>query len=477
MAQARISFNVHADAPNFSKDALYGLIDGYNPAWLLVMNATKLAIEAARRYPNTQVIARSYAPADDNPLQSWGNWQNFLNHVKADLNAALGGSTLPPNLWIYANNESGDSNELHAYLSGLIGQPELKFVVGNYSVGTPENVGRWHELRDFLRLVSDNRHRAVLALHEYFGVLPTSGFIGGAPNHPAHPDYTVRANWPTDASKLTKWHCGRLDFILAACSQYGIKPPRIVLTEHGADDLGDIKEWAQGLPKTPPYQINRGFRSLWSAWRTLYGADLDVDSFYAGCLIYLDTAVYSHYNGIVEGQLIYSLFSSEQWRQFDIYQSGVPQMLKDYVSIPTQPPPVEPPVLPAFPQDFATRRIPVQMTTTYTIANVRAQPTTNSEIVGRLERDVMTFGWVIPKADLRPDEQVIETQSGMTGVWLPVRFRQNSGTLDGWVFAPLLTYMVVPNEPDDDTARRNVLNMLATVKTLLADVERLVEKI
>lgn len=344
MPQSRISYNVHADAPNFNREYLYQQLDGYNPTWLLIMNATRLAIETARRYPNTQVIARSYAPADDNPLQSWGTWQNFLAHVKNDLNAALNGEPLPPNLWIYTNNESGDSNELHSYLTGLISQPELKFVVGNYSVGTPQNVSRWHELRDFLRLVSDNRHRAVLGLHEYFCVLSTSGFIGGAPNHPAHPDYTIRANWPTDASNLTKWHCGRLDFILAACSQYGIKSPRIVLTEHGADNLTDIADWAQSLPKTPPYEVNRGWRSLWNAWRTLYGADLDVEWFFVDCLIYLDMAVYE--DSIVEGQLIYSLFASEQWKQFDIAYTDIPDMLRKYAGTllpPTTPPPVEPP--------------------------------------------------------------------------------------------------------------------------------------
>lgn len=346
MTQPRISFNCHADAPNFSREYLYAQLDGYNPTWLLIMNATRLAVETARRYPQTQVIARSYAPADDKPLESWGTWQIFLAHVKNDLNAALNGEPLPPNLWIYANNESGDSNELHAYLTGLISQPELKFVVGNYSVGTPQNVSRWHELRDFLRLVSDNRHRVVLGIHEYFGVLPTSGFIGGAPNHPAHPDYTVRANWPTDASSLTKWHCGRLDFILTACSQYGIKPPRFVLTEHGADDLGDIADWAQSLPKTPPYEVNRGWRSLWNAWRSLYGAALDVDRFFVDSLIYLDTAVYARYNGIVEGQLVYSLFASKQWEQFDIAYTGIPQMLRDYAGTTPTPPPVEPPPIP-----------------------------------------------------------------------------------------------------------------------------------
>ena len=345
MTQPRISYNVHADAANFNRDYFHQTLDGYNPTWLLIMNATRLAIETARRYPQTQVIARSYAPDDDNPIGTWGTWQNFLAHVKADLAAALKpGETLPPNLWIYTNNESGDSNELHSYLTGLISQPELKFVVGNYSVGTPQNVGRWNDLINFLRLVSDNRHRVVLGLHEYFGVVPTSGFIGGTPvDTQYHPDYTIRTNWPIPAN-VTKWHCGRFNFLVEVCKAHNIKPPRVVLTEHGADDLDDIGLWSQALPKTAPYTTNRGWRTLWNAWRTLYGADLDVEWFFVDCLIYLDMAVYE--DSIVEGQLIYSLFASKQWEQFDIAYTDIPDMLRKYAGTllpPTTPPPVEPP--------------------------------------------------------------------------------------------------------------------------------------
>lgn len=384
MTQPRISYNVHSDAPNFDRAYLESILDAQRPMWVLIMNAPKLAIELANKYPQTNVITRMFAPADDDPLKSWGTWQNFLNAAK---NALAGtGYAIPENLWVYVNNESGDSDQLHAFLSGLISQPELRFVVGNYSVGTPQDVGRWHQLRDFLRLVSDNRHRVILGLHEYFGVLPTSGFIGGAPNNPLHPDYTIRANWPEDASNLTKWHCGRLDFILAACSKYGIKPPRIVLTEHGADNLTDIAEWAQALPKTPPYEVNRGWRSLWNAWRSLYGSDLDVERFYADCLIYLDKAVYSRYNGIVEAQLIYSLFGSNQWHQFDIAYTGIPRMLVEYAG--TTPPPVEPPDEPMPEPETKAQLLAMVVDAMEDLGIARNQLANVIEILNRLEETI-----------------------------------------------------------------------------------------
>ena len=198
-------------------------------------------------------------------------------------------------------------------------------------------------------------------------------------------------------------------------------------------------------------------------------------------MMYADTVIYK---GLpVEGIHIFCYgHKDSNWKYFDAegYEDFL-RRLEDYNKplppVGEPPPVVIPPVLPAFPTDFAARAAAVNMWTTYTLANVREKPTVGSPIVNRLERDIPTFGWVIPKTELKPDEIVIETQSGMTGVWLPVRFRHTSNTLDGWVFAPLLTYIVVPSEPENDTARRNVLNMLVTVKTLLADVEKLVEKI
>lgn len=347
MTQPRISYNVHADSPNFSKDYLFSVLDGYNPKWLLIMNATKLAIEVALRYPQTQVIARSFAPADDDPLKSWGNAVAFVDAVTQDFKGA--GYTvdkLPPNIWVYANNESGDSDQLHEYLTALIRQPQFRFVVGNYSVGTPTDINRWNRLTDFLTLCSRNRQRVVLGLHEYFGVVPTSGFIGGSPiDTQYHPDYTKRDNWPIPA-KVTKWHCGRFEFLLTVCKSNGITPPRLLLTEHGADNLRDIGAWAQSLPKTAPYDTNRGWRSLVNAWRNLYGASVDVERFFADSLIYLDKAVYA--DTVVEGQLIYSLFASKQWEQFDIAFTGIPDMLRAYagapapVPVPTPEPPDEP---------------------------------------------------------------------------------------------------------------------------------------
>lgn len=354
MTQSRIFYNVHGDAPNFSLSLLWAHIKDLNPKWLLIMNATRAAIETAQRYPQTQVIMRSYVPEDDSPLKVWGTWSAFLAHVKQDLKSSLRlDETLPPNLWIYTNNESGDSNELHDYLTGLISQPELKFVVGNYSVGTPQ-ISRWKQLAPFLRLLDEQRHRVVLGLHEYFCGVPTTGLIGGPPTelkdehgNVIHPDYTKRANWPADVKGLTKWHCGRFEFLVAACKELGIRPPRVVLTEHGSDDLDDINAWADALPKTHPYTEIRGFRTLWNAWRSIENnPNLDVDKHFADCLTYLDEHVYK--DSIVEAQLVFSMFSKPQWAQFDISGTDVPHHLAEYAraQTPTPPPPVEPPVEP-----------------------------------------------------------------------------------------------------------------------------------
>lgn len=337
--QPRISFNVHADAPNFDRDKLWAYLDTYRPRWLLIMNATKFAFETALRYPDVNVIVR-WQGRDDEPLKSWPTAKHYLDFVKADF-AATQYDFIPANLWCNVANEAGDDDVLHRFFSDLIKQPELRFVVGGYSVGTPSE-HRWDEVIPFLRLCSENRNRCVLALHEYFGVVPTSGFVGGAPNDPRHENYIPRSNWPENTSGLVKWHCGRFNFLLQACKAAGITPPRLILTEHGADDLGDIKGWTDMLPRTPPYQEIRGWRTLWNAWRSLYSGALDVELFYADSLIYLDKAVYK--DTPVEAQLVFSWAAGQQWRPFDISDAGVfLAALKEYAGVKPTPPPTPTP--------------------------------------------------------------------------------------------------------------------------------------
>lgn len=356
MTQSRISYNVHGDAQNFSLPLLWAHLDELNPKWLLIMNATSAAISTARRYPQTQVIIR-YGPQDDKPLESWGTAENFVSFVIQDIKGAgYTLETLPPNIWIYTNNESGDSDALHSYISALLRQPQFKFVVGSYSAGTP-SPSRWKQLAAFLRLMHEQRHRAVLSFHEYFCVVAPSGVIGGPPieikdEHGVviHPDFTKRANWFTSLKGLTKFHCGRFEFMLATCKELGIQPPRCLLTEHGADDMSDIKSWSETLPKTAPYTSIRGWRTLWNAWRSFENNPaLDVDRYYADSLIYLDKTIYQ--DSVVEGQLIFSWGAKEQWAQFDISGTDVPHHLLEYAraQTPTPPPPVEPPQPPVEP--------------------------------------------------------------------------------------------------------------------------------
>lgn len=365
--------------------------------------------------------------------------------------------------------------------------------IGGFSVGTtPDNPNGWAQYDTFVQLLCSHPNLFTLDAHEYGLVVPTSGMVT-ADTKPGEVLYFTHAlfradQWPMDFNRVSNaYHIGRIKHLFEYCRMKGYGKPTVDIGECPIDFVSDqqaINDWGKALPHTNPnpvIQHVRGYKSMGKVWPEQVAPGQSIQQTNMAVLKWMRTVVYDSIG--VRSMRVFTYGNSGQapaptdWQDFDWNTDKAMQDVFYSWATADDLPPVEPPTLPAFPQDFATRRIPVQMTTTYTIANVRAQPTTNSEIVGRLERNVMTFGWVIPKADLRPDEQVIETQSGMTGVWLPVRFRQNSGTLDGWVFAPLLTYMVVPNEPDDDTARRNVLNMLATVKTLLMDVERLVEKI
>jgi hypothetical protein len=124
------------------------------------------------------------------------------------------------------------------------------------------------------------RSSVILGLHEYACVVATSGFIGGYPNNAgvAPGDATKKgidlclvSNWPkSTALTTTMFHAGRFKFITAFCRMNGINPPRMILTEHGFDDVSDVKPWAETLPQTPPYYNSRGFKSLVNAWSFLF---------------------------------------------------------------------------------------------------------------------------------------------------------------------------------------------------------------
>lgn len=293
----KISLNIHGSSIA-NKPRLLARVLTTRPRWLLVMDNLNLAEELAAALPETNVIFRRWP--DDNLVRE-KTPQTWVNETAA----LLAGKRL----WAYAGNEQGFGDDVLRWNTEVItlaAARGLKVVVGNFATGTPEP-GDWRRpaALDLLRALDANRAAAVLGLHEYAGGVITSG-LGNPP--------PVKV-WP-DSIPGAAWHCGRYRFVVDTCAEQNIKAPRVVITEHGFDDLSDIKSWLDTLVKTPGYANIRGWRSLVEQWRAWWPS-WSPERAYAEQLIYADRVIYN--NPIIEGQLIFSYgASSEMWRQFDI---------------------------------------------------------------------------------------------------------------------------------------------------------------
>lgn len=370
---SRLSYNIHGH--NLAdRAATLAHLARLKPAWTLVMDNLDLAREVKARVGVGQVIFRAWP---DDGLHTWQDADTWAQETKARIGSS--------DLWAYAGNEPGFSayivrqtaralrveshrvqaarariqnadgalarfkRGLMAFYLWLFGwllvtaeaaavkssvrwaievigaarRHGLKVVVLNLSSGTPQP-DDWRQplALELLRALDSNRDIAVLGLHEYACGVITSGFIGGWPT------LILQKDWPPDVRSLTMWHCGRYMFLIRACEAAGIRPPRIVITEFGFDDMSDVKAWAEMLPRTPGYGSIRGWKSLVEAWKAWYPAWTAEDVLYQS-IDYSERVTYWH--PAVEGLLWFCEgASSPVWDQFNIErQTGLKTRLEE----------------------------------------------------------------------------------------------------------------------------------------------------
>lgn len=361
---SRISFNIHAQFVS-DHDKLINHLSKIKPAAVLVMDGVGLAREIKANLPDTLVISRIYPDEDVQNRKSPTDW------LKERAGQAEGG------IFQYTSNEAGFSPNLikwHIDLIKLAIKSRTPLVIGNMSVGTPESKD-WAAGRELLELLDQHRDLFILGLHEYACGVITSGFLGGFPDNAGVepiPDNAGKGknlipvvNWPTpfDAAQMTMFHCGRFKSLVQYCKSIGLKPPRIILTEHGFDDVSDIKAWSNTLTMTPPFTTIRGWQSAINQWRKWYeplGWSPQRAMFEQ--LTYADRTIYK--NSPVEAQLLYCWAgkSPYQWDQFNLSNADeFLGLLEAYAqsTVPTQPPiPVPDPIPPPPPKPPAPIPVP-----------------------------------------------------------------------------------------------------------------------
>ncbi len=345
-----------------------------DPEWLVMMDNDDLAYWLiSKEYANKAALRHySIGGVKDGSLHRTISARNYYD-------IAVSQHTADERIYIYTTNEplyppfdprwGNDTKKLvdwHVKLMNICINEGGRLVVGNIGVGKVQPA-KWDVFRPMLNLCAQYPEKFVFGIHEYFGGVPTSGFIGGAPDGTTadgisivHEPFVTPDEWPFNPDDLTKWHCGRFNFMLQYLDDVGINYPRILVTEHGADRLDDIAFWLQHSerPRTEGFDSLRGWKSLEALWAKLE-PDATLESFYALALHYLDQTVYSEHvwlNGdrIVEGQAVFTLnFGDIQWFQFNVGDRmdlfSQIQFLLD-VTAPSLPP-VEPPILPSPPVD------------------------------------------------------------------------------------------------------------------------------
>lgn len=306
------------------------------PNWIVVLDGVETAKQFKAASPKTNVIVRLYMP------DGFHYGREPLAYL-IEMRKQVGES----DLWCYVENEAGIRPEWNTSLLAMnaMSKNPLKLVILNLSVGTPQPED-WNapQVIELLKLASEYREWCAIGLHEYFDIVPTSGLIGGFPdNAGAQPnvnnkpgetgkDYIQPINWPlkNEVARLSKFHAGRAMFLVAACKAHNIPMPRMVLTEIGQDDLGDMEAW---VVRRFGEKI-RGYKSALRVWHDLF-PQWKEDEAYFNCLKYLVENVWSTIPEI-EGGCIYCYgHKDEQWGQFDIEgRSDLMHMIEQYATAP-----------------------------------------------------------------------------------------------------------------------------------------------
>jgi|CXWL01.1.fsa_nt_gi hypothetical protein len=487
MSKSKISYNIHAQAIKEATRLKNHLL-AIQPSVVLFLDGLGAAKEYAALLTDTIVIHRNYGITngdDDVHLKvTPARWMELRAQE------AEGG------IWLYTTNEPAFDQKSIQWTVELMElwlkrgiDPAKQYgglVVGNWAVGNP-GPDDWPAAKRMLELLDQHRDLFILGLHEYACGIITSGLYGGYPNNankpPGEPggfNLIPHEAWPDDVSKITMWHCGRFNFLVKACAKMGIKPPRIILTEHGMDDVSDIKGWAETLLKTPGYTSIRGWKSLKTWWQFQF-PDWSPEQAYFEQLAWADRTIYK--DSVVEGQCVFSWgHSSNNWDQFDVSEAGEFQKLMEAYagSVPPmiEPPPpvieVPPPTAPStFPADFAERAITATLQNPGVI-NVRSTPSISSTVVYQLQPKAY-IAKVIREEGLMPGEKYIQSAriDGVTGYWLPI-YIESLG-VKGWVFSGILNWVIT----NDGRLRRlqALSNQVDNLTLLLGTVQQGVDEL
>lgn len=417
MTFSRIGYNVHAQ--NVLNTALLDAhIRALRPRAMLFMDGLGEAQRYIRMFPDMIVIYREHGKDGDETVHLRETPQQWLAR-RAPMSE--GG------IYQYTTNEPGFDDACinwHIELLELAAARRVPLVIGNWAVGNP-SADSWPKALRLLQLLDQHRDLFMLGLHEYAGAVITSGLYGGypdragvAPGDNSKPGLNLipPQNWPPDVSNVTMFHLGRFNFMIRYCQSVGIRPPRIILTEHGMDDLSDIRGFMARLKTDPRYHNARGWKSIapqWAEWWKGWSAERA----YFEQLRWADKTIYQ--DSPVEAQLIFSWgHSSQMWEQFDVAEAREFQRLLEAYAQEQQPVVVKPVI-----EKPHGLRIGLKMRL-LNAGELRAHPSMLAHVVSRIGDGCNIMLYEVPTA--------YDTTSGKSFKWCEVINGDQAGDC-GWL--------------------------------------------
>lgn len=347
---------------------------------LFFQNNIDNALAVKRTFPDCHVVMRLW-PDHDTP-QKYPNPADWVASVSNFIGTGI---------IVQTQNEGGFSVGWHLALLKYLSENKINLKVGilGLNVGTPLPE-QWEQAEDLLRLASSMRGQVYIVLHEYFGGIITSGFLGGWPNNagvapgqPGGQDFLTR--WPNDPSKMTKWHVGRYEFLRNFCISKGFRCPQIIIGEFGADYTSDIGEFLRTIQSSKgPYDIVDGWRDLTTFWAQLFPKQSAAET-YVAQIEYADSRIYDEN---VVAVLLFAYGTDGNWNTYrtDPELSRPLELYAAYRH--DQPPPVPPPI--ALPS--TTQWVKAEHRHSWSV-NVREHPSQYSKVVDTI-RIRSVYYWI-----------------------------------------------------------------------------------
>lgn len=211
------------------KTKLKNVLKANPPKFLVVLNSIHFAIELKNLLPKTLVAYRR---------MDLGEYDNLYKIISPAQFVAFHEETISNGLVVYTNNEPSPSSELHRWefeVAKLILAKGGKSLHYNWSVGMPD-YNEYNKMWDLLKLMSQNRDRLFLGLHEY--AFANFFFEYGGNDNPV--------TWENDGRQAHV--VGRYKNLVNYCVSNNIKPPSIVFSEYGWDEIHALYNFIFAIP-------------------------------------------------------------------------------------------------------------------------------------------------------------------------------------------------------------------------------------